>query len=78
MSKDGGHNNKEVFQVSKQYLKWFRNNVRWYEKLNLKCDADANADADVTRIALPILRIVELKTSSGISSETTLKVQCGT
>ena len=39
--------------------------MRWYEKLNLGCDADAGADADadakVTRIALPILRIVELK-----------------
>ena len=42
-----------VMMVNKylKYLNPFRNKVRWYKNLNLECDADAEA----TRIALPIL-----------------------
>ena len=36
MSKDGGRDSEQVFQVSKEYLKPFGNRVRWYEKLNLE------------------------------------------
>ena len=60
MPKSGHGDGTQVLKVSKQYLKRFCQNVDWYEKLNPRCDA--NADAVVSRIALLILRIVELTT----------------